>query len=183
VIFLQAGGALSSAILWSMTLDKKSFFERTMHTPDSPERAMQRAALRDISVALIPLHRHLIEEARSDYAFAYEREITSPVHLLQMLKDDPFFAWLKPLTAVIVDIDEMVRTDFQTADTDAIYDRLDALVGSSAGETDFAAHYREILQRDVNVAMAHAAVRQTLLRLGRSGAAEAPNGAQGELGQ
>jgi hypothetical protein len=153
-----------------MTFDKKTFFERTMHTPDSPERAGQRAALKEISVALIPLHRYLIDEARSDYAFAYERQITSPVHLLQMLKDDPFFAWLKPLTSVIVDIDEMVRTDFQRADADAIYDRLDALVGSSAGESDFATRYREILQRDVNIAMAHATVRQTLLRLGRSGA-------------
>jgi len=74
--------------------------------------------------------------------------------------------------AIIVDIDEMVRTDFQTSDSNAIYDRLDALVGSTAGQTDFATHYREILQRDVNVAMAHAAVRQTLLRLGRSGAAD-----------
>jgi hypothetical protein len=153
-----------------MAFDKKTFFERTMHTPDSPERAVQRAALRDVSVALLPLHRYLIDEARADYAFAYESQITNPVHLLQMLKDDPFFAWLKPLTAVIVDIDEMVRTDFQASDADAIYDRLDALVGSSAGESDFATHYREILQRDVNVAMAHAAVRQTLLRLGRSGA-------------
>jgi len=153
-------------------LDKKSFFERTMHTPDSPERAAQRAALREISVALLPLHRRLIDEARSDYAFAYEQRITSPVHLLQMLKDDPFFAWLKPLTAVIVDIDEMVRTDFQPSDAEAIYHRLDALVGTAAAETDFATHYREILQRDVNVAMAHAAVRQTLLRLGRSGAAD-----------
>ncbi|PYQ31528.1 MAG: hypothetical protein DMF57_14225 [Acidobacteria bacterium] len=154
-----------------MTFDKKTFYARTMHTPDSPQRAELRAALRDISVALIPLHRYLIEAARSDYVFAYEKELDRPVHLLQLLKEDPFFAWLKPLTSVIVDIDEMVRTDFTADAAGAIHDRIDGLVGSAVAEGDFASHYREILQRDVNVAMAHAAVRQALLRLGRSGPA------------
>ena len=47
-------------------MDKNSFFARTMHTPDSPERAELRGALREISKALIPLHRHLIDAAKSD---------------------------------------------------------------------------------------------------------------------
>src|SRR5437762_13721949 len=96
-------------------LDKNSFFARTMHTPDSPERAELRAALRDISKALIPLHRHLIDAAKSDYAFAYDVE-ASPSQLIELLQNDPFFAWLKPLTALIVDIDEMARRDFDRSE-------------------------------------------------------------------
>jgi hypothetical protein len=40
-----------------MAFDKKEFFARTMHTPDTPERAALRAALREVSKALLPLHR------------------------------------------------------------------------------------------------------------------------------
>ena len=99
-----------------MPIDRNAFFARTMHTPDTPERAELRAALRELSKALLPLHRALIEAARDDYAFATGRTV-APAQLLQLVTDDPFFAWLKPMTALIVEIDEMARTDFE-AETD-----------------------------------------------------------------
>ncbi|PYQ48513.1 MAG: hypothetical protein DMF59_15845 [Acidobacteria bacterium] len=137
-------------------MDKNSFFARTMHTPDSPERAELRATLREISKSLIPLHRHLIDAAKSDYAFAYEADV-SPTQLVNLLQDDPFFAWLKPLTSVIVDIDEMARTDFEDAAAHAIPTRIEQIF---AGD-----QYVAMLQRDVEVAGAHAGVRKTLQRL------------------
>ena len=137
-------------------MDKNSFFARTMHTPDSPERAELRATLREISKSLIPLHRHLIDAAKSDYAFAYEADV-SPTQLVNLLQDDPFFAWLKPLTSVIVDIDEMARTDFEDAAAHAIPTRIEQIF---AGD-----QYVVMLQRDVEVAGAHAGVRKTLQRL------------------
>lgn len=142
---------------------KEDFFARTMHTPDDPARAELRAALREISQNLLPLHRALIESARADYV-AGAREVTGPGHLLQLLNDDPFFAWLKPLTSLIVDIDEMARVDFTRAQTDAIAERVERLFGGGA-DAEFAARYVPVLQRDVDVAIAHAAVRQTLARL------------------
>src|SRR5438552_4033844 len=51
-----------------MPIDRNAFFARTMHTPDSPERAELRAALRELSKALLPLHRALIEAARDAHA-------------------------------------------------------------------------------------------------------------------
>jgi hypothetical protein len=137
-------------------MDKNSFFARTMHTPDSPERAELRAALREISKALIPLHRHLIDAARSDYAFAYDTGAT-PSQLVELLQSDPFFAWLKPLTAVIVDIDEMARRDFDEASVLAIPRRVEKMFAAE--------QYVTILQRDVEVAGAHAVVRKALQRL------------------
>ncbi len=137
-------------------MDKNSFFERTMHTPDSPERAELRAALREVSSALIPLHRRLIESAKSDYAFAYDAE-TRPSQLIELLQNDPFFAWLKPLTAAIVDIDEMTRTDFESADVGTIRDRIQQSLSAQ--------QYVELLQRDVEVATGHATLRRALQRL------------------
>lgn len=139
-----------------MSFNKDEFYARTMHTPDSPERAAQRAALRELSKALIPLHRHLIDATKSDYAFAYA-PIGSPSHLLRLINDDAFFAWLKPLTAIIVEIDEMTRRDFESKDATAIASRVEAFLGAD--------QYVELLQREVDVATAHAALRKVLGRL------------------
>ncbi len=124
-----------------------------MHTPDSPERGELRASLREISKALIPLHRHLIDAAKSDYVFAFDSDV-SPTRLVDLLQTDSFFAWLKPLTSLIVDIDEMVRTDFDDAAARAIPRRIEQIF---AGD-----QYVAMLQRDVEVAGAHAAVRKAL---------------------
>ena len=137
-------------------MDKNSFFSRTMHTPDSPDRARVRDRLREISRALLPLHRRLIDSAKSDYAFGYGTQ-TTPAELIELLQNDPFFAWLKPFTSVIVDIDEMTRTDFEPADVDAIVGRVEALLSEQ--------HYIDMLQNDLDVASGHAALRGALQRL------------------
>jgi hypothetical protein len=142
---------------------KEDYYRRTMHTPDDPARAAQRATLREISRTLLPLHRALIEAARAEYD-ATIAPVTGPNHLLQLLGDDPFFAWLKPITALIVDIDEMVRTDYAATDAEAIAARVQRLFGNEADEA-FAVRYVPLLQRDVDVAIGHAAVRQALGKL------------------
>ena len=131
-----------------------------MHTPDSPERAALRAALRETSKVLIPLHRRLIDATKDDYEFAFAPAGT-PSQLLHLVTTDPFFAWLKPITALIVDIDEMARTDFEPADAARITDRIDQLFGASA-DAAFAERYLPLLQRDVDVTVGHAALRKAL---------------------
>ena len=144
--------------------DKKArFFARTMHTPDDEAHAEARAALRQVSRALIPLHRALIEAARSDYSFAYE-PVEQPTHVLRLVNEHPFFAWLKPITSLIVDIDELARRDFQLEETAAIAARLDRMFGPSPDRT-FAERYVPILQRDVDVAIGHAEVRKAAATL------------------
>lgn len=142
---------------------KEDFYSRTMHTPDDPERAAQRASLRELWKHLLPLHRALIDAARDEYTSAIA-PVGGPTHLLQLLNDDPFFAWLKPLTAVIVDIDEMSRTDFERAQLDALTSRVRTIFDTEA-DPAFAGRYLPLLQRDVDVAIAHAAIRQVLARL------------------
>jgi hypothetical protein len=144
-------------------MDKKTFFARTMHTPDDPARAALRASLREFSKNLLPLHRALINAVRDDYTFAFDQEVT-PNRLLQLIQEDPFFAWLKPVTSLIVDIDEMSRTDFDTADFAAIVARVDHLFGAKV-DGEFAEKYVPILQRDVDVAIAHAALRPSIAKL------------------
>lgn len=140
---------------------KEDFYARTMHTPDDPVRAQQRAALRDLWKHLLPLHRALIDAARDEYA-ASIGPVGGPTQLLQLLNDDPFFAWLKPMTALIVEIDEVSRTDFDRAKLDDLVARARAVF---AAEGAFSARYLPLLQRDVDATIAHAAIRQILARL------------------
>jgi|SRR5436305_5404753 len=142
-----------------MPIDRNAFFARTMHTPDTPERAELRAALRELSKALLPLHRALIEAARDDYAFAYGTSV-GPAQLLQLVTDDPFFAWLKPMTSLIVEIDEMVRVDFEPQAARDVAGRVEQLFEGAFNE-----RYVPLLQRDVDVAVAHAAIRRALAKL------------------
>ena len=116
-----------------MPIDRNAFFARTMHTPDTPERAELRAALRELSKALLPLHRALIEAARDDYAFAYGTSV-GPAQLLQLVTDDPFFAWLKPMTSLIVEIDEMVRVDFEPQAARDVAGRVEQLFDGAFNE-------------------------------------------------
>jgi hypothetical protein len=144
-------------------MKKEDVYARMMHTPDDPVRAALRAALRDLWKQLLPLHRALIDAASADYT-AGVGPVTGPGHLLQLLQDEPFFFWLKPMTSLIVDIDSMARTDFDRAAVDTMVKRLDRLFGNNA-DAEFAAHYVPVLQRDVDVAIAHAAIRQAVERL------------------
>ena len=142
---------------------KAKFFARTMHTPDDEARAALRAALRDVSRHLMPLHRALIDVAKDDYAFAYGA-VPQPTQLLGLLNEDPFFAWLKPVTALIVDIDEMSRRDFEPAEVKEIASRLDRFFGPSP-DPEFAKQYVPVLQKSVDVAVNHAALRAAIARL------------------
>ena len=134
-----------------------------MHTPDDEARAARRAALRETSRILIPLHRALIDAAKEEYALT-NGPVEQPTHLLRLLNEDPFFAWLKPITSIIVDIDEMSRRDFETADATAIADRVEALFGSTP-DPEFAKRYVPALQRSVDVAIGHAALRKVMPNL------------------
>ncbi|HEX9161907.1 MAG TPA: hypothetical protein VF980_09400 [Thermoanaerobaculia bacterium] len=142
---------------------KAKFFERTMHTPDDQTRAAQRAALRDVWRLMIPLHRAIIQATRDDYTFAFG-PVPQPTHLLRLLNEDLFFAWIKPITALIVDIDEVSRRDFDVSEVVDITNRVESLFGTTP-DPQFARNYVPMLQRSVDVAVCHAALRKAVARL------------------
>ncbi|HEX7709158.1 MAG TPA: hypothetical protein VF701_22060 [Thermoanaerobaculia bacterium] len=144
-------------------MKKEDVYARMMHTPDDPIRAELRSALRDAWKQLMPLHRALIDSATAEYS-ANVGPPAGPGHLLQLLQDDPFFSWLQPITTLIVEIDTMSRTDFEVADAEQVAARLERFFGANA-DPAFAERYVPILQRDVDVAIAHARLRQIVPRL------------------
>ncbi|MET0585612.1 MAG: hypothetical protein ABW099_12085, partial [Candidatus Binatia bacterium] len=71
----------------------------------NPEQEVIRQSLLEFHSALLKLHKALIESER----VVYEREvgpINSPNHFFQLLTSEPWFAWLRPISQLIVAIDE-----------------------------------------------------------------------------
>jgi hypothetical protein len=62
-------------------------------------------ALRD---ALLELHKTLVDSERVEYEKTMG-PISSANEFLRLLSNDPWFAWLVPLTRLLVTIDEAVR--------------------------------------------------------------------------
>jgi hypothetical protein len=120
-----------------------------------------RAALDAVAQALRPLHKSLLEVTRADY----EREhgpIPGPGVFFQLLVRDPFFAWLRPMSGLMAQIDEILDEEEPPAPARVaeLCVRVEELVTES--DHPFSARYLQILQTDPDVVMAHAALRRAL---------------------
>ena len=126
-----------------------------------PEGARQR--ITDLRLALLKLHKALIDSERVDYEKTVGK-IQSPNHFLQLLTTDPWFAWLHPLSQLIVAMDEALDAEepLTAAKVDALAQQTKLmLVVSETGE-GFSGHYHEAMQRDPDVVLAHATVAKLL---------------------
>ena len=112
-------------------------------------------ALRD---ALLTLHKALIDSERERYEQTIG-PIPSPNHFLQLLTSDPWFAWLQPLSQIIVTIDELMeeKEPLTAASIEALIQRSGALLVASENGHGFSGHYYAALQNDADVVMAHSA--------------------------
>lgn len=102
------------------------------------------------------LHKALVDSERASYEETVGK-IQSPNHFLKLLTSDPWFAWLQPLSQLIVAMDEALESKEPLQDADAlalIKQCGQLLVASEEGE-GFARHYYDALQRDPDVVMAH----------------------------
>jgi hypothetical protein len=121
-------------------------------TDDSRQR------LQDLRNALLSLHKALVESERVSYEKTVGA-IQSPNHFLKLLMSDPWFAWLQPVSQLIVAMDEALeaKTPLINAGADALIKQTgQLLVATEAGE-GFSRHYFDALQRDPDVVLAHAA--------------------------
>jgi ligand-binding sensor domain-containing protein len=109
--------------------------------------------------ALLNLHKTLVESERVSYEQTIGT-ISSPNHFLQLLANDSWFAWLHPVSLLVVAMDQAIdskRKPLTDADAEALTKQArELLVATEEGE-GFPKHYYDALQRDPDVVMAHAA--------------------------
>ena len=122
-----------------------------------------RARLRDLRGKLLQLHKVLLDDARVAYEMDRGR-VPSNASLLQLVINDPWFAWLHSLSELVVRIDETVETDSPATDADAatLIDQVEKLLTASETGEGFQRRYYDALQRQPAVVMAHADVRRVI---------------------
>jgi hypothetical protein len=120
-----------------------------------------------MSKTLRELHRVLLHVARGNY----ERDhgpISNPAQFLQLLTGDEYFAWLRPLSTLMADIDHIGGLDAGSRNevakcVRAAVEGLIVPAGQARAEA-FAATYLPLLPDQPEVVMAHAQVRQATRR-------------------
>jgi hypothetical protein len=116
--------------------------------------------LSDLRNALVDLHKTLVDSERISYEQTVG-PITSPGQMLQLLTNDPWFAWLHPLSLLIVTMDHAIdskRNPPTRAHIEALIRQARELLVASEEGDDFPRHYHDALQRDPDVVLAHASV-------------------------
>jgi hypothetical protein len=121
------------------------------------------AQLRSLSRALQEVHRVLLEVSRQRYELANGR-VQSEVELLQLVLHDETFAWLGPLSALIVEIDEVAIRE--PAPTSAETAEMGAYVREFTSSSDdpdaFGSRYIALLASEPLVSMSHIDLRDAL---------------------
>ena len=121
--------------------------------------------LTDMSRALLRLHKALLDDERLAYERVHGR-IVSNGAFLQLVLGDPWFAWLRPLSQLMVKLDELDESREPTAPDEiaALLASVRTLLTPSEEGEGFSRQYYDALQRDPEVGLAHAEVRALLAR-------------------
>jgi hypothetical protein len=120
----------------------------------------QLASLRE---TLFSLHKTLIDSERVSYEQTIGT-IPSPNHFLQLLTNDPWFAWLQPLSQLVVVVDEALdeKEPLTAGAAGALKQQVSQLLVAAETGDGFPKHYFDALQRDPDVVLAHAQVMKSL---------------------
>ena len=121
-----------------------------------------RHLLTELRKALLNLHKTLLDWERAAYERIHGR--TAPGELLKVIVEDPQFAWLRPISELIVRIDETLEMEAPDvpSDVDALVSRARSVVAPDESGTSYARRYRTALQEYPDAVFAHRAVTNVL---------------------
>lgn len=116
-----------------------------------------RERLTSLRHGLLHLHKTLLDSERLAYERVHGR-IASPGEFLQLVMGDTQFAWLRPISELIVLIDETLdAVDPVTAlEARRLVMQARALLKPAEQGSGFGKQYFDALQRDPDVVLAHA---------------------------
>ena len=127
-----------------------------------------RQPLKDIRKGLLRLHKALLDAERA----THERRAgaLSNAQFLQALLHDPHFAWLRPFSGLVVEIDEALgtREPLEEAQAQRFVQQALALVAIPAEGSATPSRYDELRQREPSVLFAHVELIRHLSRLSGS---------------
>jgi hypothetical protein len=133
-----------------------------------PATAEDRTHLFKAREALLNLHKALLNVERRRYE-QNVGPVANEFEFFRLATSDPSFAWIGPLTTLIVQIDEQVasKEPITVGAVDSLYAETRAVLASRS-ETPFKVEYNQLLQENPDLAMKHSAVMQALPPVERS---------------
>jgi len=113
--------------------------------------------LKDVRTALLRVHKTLLEYERE----GYEREhgkIVNSYEYLNLVMHNPWFAWLRHLSELIVQIDEVIdaREESSESVANAMIEQARMLLTPNEAGPEFQQKYFESVQGSPEVVLAHA---------------------------
>ncbi|MFH1016980.1 MAG: hypothetical protein V1798_02215 [Pseudomonadota bacterium] len=118
--------------------------------------------LRDLRGGLLRLHKALLDAEK----ICYEREngrIRSTSGFLELIMNDDWFAWLRPLAGLVIQMDESLEGDFVVEKrVKMLIELTTVLLRPKRLRTEFLKRIRAHIQDSPEVAMAFGAVSQLL---------------------
>jgi hypothetical protein len=117
-------------------------------------------SLEPVRLALLAVHRTLIDDAREEHERVHGA-VSGP-EFLRLLLEDLRYAWLRPVSELVLQIDEAQADPEGEAREDELLDAVRALLVPPSRETAFGRRYADALQRRPEVVLAHAALVQAL---------------------
>lgn len=119
--------------------------------------------LDELRSSLLALHKTLVDSEKIEYEASFG-VIHSQKRFLELLIEDPWFAWLKPLSSMVVSIDEIMEAEEGVGNQQlqAVKKEAKGLLIASEEGHGFARNYFDALQRAPDVILAHAEVMKFL---------------------
>jgi hypothetical protein len=117
--------------------------------------------LDDMRLGLLRLHKTLLEMEGKSFEATHGR--VNSGELLHLVINDAQFAWLRMISALVVQIDEMLDAD----EPASAADRINVISGArqlltESEDQEFQQKYRAALQREPEVVMEHSALMKLL---------------------
>ena len=139
--------------------------EHTQGRQRQADGSRREERLREVRSRLLDLHKVLLDDTKAAYELDRGR-IPSNATLLQLVINDPWFAWLHPLSELVVRIDVALQPDGAATEADGtmLLEQVEQLLSPAHGVEPFARRYYEALQRQPAVITAHGDVRRVLKR-------------------
>ena len=111
---------------------------------------------------LLKLHKSLLDHERRIYEGINGPK--TPGQFLNILLEDPDFAWLRKFSTLIVEIDEMFaqKDGYDEAAVETHIAALRSLVAMEDEDEEFRAKYQSGLQQDLDAAAQHGELRSLL---------------------
>ncbi len=133
---------------------------------NSGDRALSDKSFRNLRAlrrALLNLHKAILEVERTGYERVFGR-VGSSHALLQLVMRHPWFGWFRPISEIVVQIDEMVdgNDPLTNAHYESLVREVRSLLNPSTEGEEFGVKYHDILQQDPGVILAHAEITRIL---------------------